>query len=355
MADSTTMKRRSSGRPKVLLVDEADVLFHPKFYSMPYTSLSFVRSPEVDALVRFVWSLKSTVDAIEGRAAAALFEQVMDSEEFKTCLAKYSSWWYVLEGQEVVLLEEVAKTLVTDLLTFESHEYHVLDGKIQYSDGSGQMAQNRNVGYKTMFAYFKANRNGDVSNEELDKHIGLLMRCGMFSYAEMPRLYDAMLGVTGTLQTLSDEERELLTGRYNVNKFTYIPSVYGPSKVQFRSNNPSDVRICREGHWYSTLVNDIGLRLQGQRPDSSPRAVMVFFNTMKDLNEFRESEECRSAGCFVANNLHIFTEATAPHLRDAAVLRAVSSGTVTLLTKEIGRGTNFKCDDKELNANGGEW
>ena len=68
------------------------------------------------------------------------------------------------------------------------------------------------------------------------------------------------------------------------------------------------------------------------------RAVLVFFKTLKDLKAFREwipqTEGLKSGA-------HVFTEETPIDQRSDMVELAVQSGHVTLLTKELGRGTDF--------------
>jgi hypothetical protein len=41
---------------------------------------------------------------------------------------------------------------------------------------------------------------GNISEEVLDETIGINIPCGKFSYAEVPKLYVNILGVTGTLK-----------------------------------------------------------------------------------------------------------------------------------------------------------
>ena len=336
-------------RPSVLLIDEVDVFFNPKFYGMPYSALSRVRGPEITALVRLVWTKASAA----GTSAADLFDEISASAEYAACAAKYSKWKCDVEGQEVSLVEEALQKMVADLLSYEdpSHQYLVLDGKIHYSDGSEKTTCSMVKGYKTMFAYFKARDAGDVTDTELESQICIFLMSGMFSYAEIPKLYVNVLGVTGTLETLSDPEKEVLETRYGVLNNTLVPSVYGENKVQFMRDSPADMKICETDYWYTELVNEIGLRLKGQ--GRSKRAVMIFFDSQKDLDAFRKSSECQGQGHFDPNELHVFTSATPPEFYETEVLKAVVPGTVTLLTKELGRGTNFKPSDDELNTSGG--
>ena len=62
--------------------------------------------------------------------------------------------------------------------------------------------------------------------------IKITLRCGSFSYAEIPRDYLHVMGVTGTFTTLSTAERAVLT-TYNINQHTLVPSVYGDHQLKF--------------------------------------------------------------------------------------------------------------------------
>ena len=46
-------------------------------------------------------------------------------------------------------------------------------------------------------------------------------------YAEIPHQFDYIMGVTGTLKTLSKSEIDNIENIYNIRKKTFIPSVFG--------------------------------------------------------------------------------------------------------------------------------
>lgn len=300
-------------------------------------------------LVRKLWSLRpSTAEASAQNPARALYDAMRMSNEYKTCAAKYAKWACSVDGRQLSLLDESLKRLVTDLLTYESHQYlGVFEGKIHYSDGSDKSSDNIVVGYKTMFAYFKEHSRGMVTDVVLADQLCLLVNSGRFSYAELPHLYSHVLGVTGTLDTLRDHQQAILTNDYKVRKKTFIPSVYGVSKL---TPTLQDLQIFPREEWAGKVVDEIGRRLVGS---VVARAVLVFFKSPEDLDAFRMSDECKRSSAFSYKDIQLFTEATPMEDRAVALLRAVTPGTVTFLTKEIGRGTDFKCD-KDLNASGGE-
>ena len=77
-----------------------------------------------------------------------------------------------------------------------------------------------NKGFKTTFAYFCEFENNNVSADALKRHLYIAVNLGSFSYAAMsqPTLYQHMLGVSGTLSTLSKTENKMLIKVYGINK-----------------------------------------------------------------------------------------------------------------------------------------
>jgi hypothetical protein len=82
-----------------------------------------------------------------------------------------------------------------------------------------------------------------ITPSVLEKHKFFPIECGTFAFAEIPKLYDYILGVSGTLETLTEKERELLDQVYQISKQTIIPSVYGQNKLSFTKNSRSDIKI----------------------------------------------------------------------------------------------------------------
>ncbi|MCL4419817.1 hypothetical protein M1146_07040, partial [Patescibacteria group bacterium] len=60
-----------------------------------------------------------------------------------------------------------------------------------------------------------------------------VLGCGYYSYAALTEKYNLILGVTGTLASLTPEER-LVVDSFNINRVAYLPSIYGQG---FQLNN----------------------------------------------------------------------------------------------------------------------
>ena len=71
--------------------------------------------------------------------------------------------------------------------------------KIGYKIGD-RYQFNAQQGYLTQFAYLREKEANKVSENAVKQNLGLLVKCGEFSYAETPKKFDIILGVTGTLE-----------------------------------------------------------------------------------------------------------------------------------------------------------
>jgi preprotein translocase subunit SecA len=75
--------------------------------------------------------------------------------------------------------------------------------------------------------------------------------------------------------------------------------------------------------------------------------VIFFFQNSKKLNEFLNSDNFKGYSC------QIFKEEDNNKEKALKVLKACQARTISLATKNFGRGTDFCCDDQEVSNNGG--
>eukprot|EP01051_Picozoa_sp_SAG22_P005879 SAG22_NODE_363_length_11694_cov_40.815783_18_plen_225_part_00 len=135
---------------------------------------------------------------------------------------------------------------------------------------------------------------------------------------------------------------------YQIHTYTYIPSVFGGTNTLiFQGDNPEHFIIGEQTNWFRAIRNEINLRLVGS--GGYKLAVVVFFESFKVLKEFFESRELAD----IKETVLTMTERTSPNEREGLVRQAASTGSVSLLTREYGRGSDFKCYDDELLLNGG--
>jgi hypothetical protein len=155
------------------------------------------------------------------------------------------------------------------------------------------------------------------------------------------------MGVTGTLETLSRPEKRVLEDEFNIKKHTYMPSVYGKYKLQFAGDTTKDVQIY-EAHEFST-----GLRTEIDDRQKSActckRAVLVFFESAQALTDFYTSPALRDK----KEKVRTITNRVQHDEKEGLIRQAVAKGSITLLMREFGRGTDFICHDEEMDRAGG--
>mmetsp|Transcript_1307 Transcript_1307/g.2561 ORF Transcript_1307/g.2561 Transcript_1307/m.2561 type:complete len:1973 (-) Transcript_1307:280-6198(-) len=333
-ASSVRKADQISSRPPILIIDEVDVFFSEDFYGRPYIPLAQIKSNEISKLLKFVWKLSKDYNlaSVNSKERNEIFNKIVGSQEYKSCMV------------EPAVLNECVKKMVGDLVAYD-HEYKFQDNCIYYKEGDS-LTDKIFVGYKTVFAYFKHHESQEISQDKLESMLSLLVDCGAFAYAEIPKLYISVLGVTGTLETLSAPEKRVLRDEYRVSKITIMPSVYGERSdlLKFSGNSSEDLQIYPSDTYFGKIVDEINrrcLRNDAQRP------ILVFFENVEKLESFRSCQKFRP----LRDATLLLTEETLN--RDDVVAKTMNKGQVTLLTQELGRGTDFKCLDDELNNAGG--
>jgi hypothetical protein len=174
--------------------------------------------------------------------------------------------------------------------------------------------------------------------------LSMTVRCGSFSYAEIPcsdgdSPFQCIMGVTGTLDSLIDVEKGIVKDKYGLVNYTFTPSMYGKSKLLHKP--VGDVIMETEvNRYHQTILKEIIDEREKGRP------VLVYFDSEEKLNEFLDS----SYGSQL-NDVNIVTEKT--HNIPFYVERATRAQMVTLLPRSFGRGLDFKCLDVAVDTAGG--
>lgn len=103
-------------------------------------------------------------------------------------------------GDYEELLQEGLKDMIFEVYEIDNHkDYLVKNNKIGYKIGD-RYQYNAQQGYLTQFAYLREKESNKVTDDAVKQNLGLLIKCGEFSYAEIPKKFDTILGVTGTLE-----------------------------------------------------------------------------------------------------------------------------------------------------------
>lgn len=101
--------------------------------------------------------------------------------------------------------------------------------------------------------------------------------------------------------------------------------------------------------FFSALKDEILARQHCKKDEDVTRPVLVFFDSKKTLMDFYNSKAMSG----IQKATHTVTEATPLAERDGMFLKATEQGSITLMLRDFGRGTDFKCYDKRILDNGG--
>ncbi|CAF3338635.1 unnamed protein product, partial [Rotaria sp. Silwood2] len=314
-------------RPKILLIDEVDVFFSQEFYGNLYTPSASLKDPTITSLVQYIWTQ---------RKSQLNLRKIRMTPEHGACSTKFPEW--------MLLIDEAIKDMIADVKSFESHDYVVKKDKIGYIE-QDNIVYNVVYGYKTLFAYYHEHEKGNISKESLNESICIRISCGSFSYAEIPIQFEYIIGVTGTLETLTDPEKKVIINDYKVRKRTYVPSVFGQNNLRFKEKD--DIMIENSNDYFNRIKREIDDRIVGK--NSEKRAILVFFESRAKLMQFYESSALDS----IRESVAYLTEDALLEEKEALIARATVSGQITLFTRTFGRGTDFICHDQTVATNGG--
>ncbi|XP_065682686.1 uncharacterized protein LOC136085794 isoform X1 [Hydra vulgaris] len=263
----TVVFHRKLTRPMILLIDEVDVFFNKDFYGNLYTPLARIKNSCITDLTKYIWS---------HRKENLTLKHMKSTSEYQACCLYLKEWAF--------LLTEAVKDMLADVKEFK-HDYIVKNDKLAYKEQDG-VSFDIVYGYKTLFAYYFEHDEGRISTESLNEVISVGIRCGSFSFAEIPYNFHYIMGVSGTLKTLSTLERKIIES-YEIKKFTYIPSIFGENKRRFAEE--ADVFIENNYNYFAKLNEHIEYSYVTQKEFRRP--VLVFFNTKASLLEFYNSNK----------------------------------------------------------------
>jgi hypothetical protein len=111
------------------------------------------------------------------------------------------------------------------------------------------------------------------------------------------------------------------------------------------------VILCEsKSDFFLNLENEIRRRRKSPLDQGKvQRAVMVFFKAKKIMFEFIESPFMKA----LKEECQMVSEEASKDEREGLFLKATESGAITLMIREFGRGTDFKCYDQQMLQVGG--
>ena len=101
-----------------------------------------------------------------------------------------------------------------------------------------------------------------------------------------------------------------------------------------------------DANFHLELCNEINTRRKPDKEGFPLRAVMIFFERRQVIEAFYESDQMKLLG--LKPITRVITEEIAPQERKGAFLQATNAGSITLMIREYGRGTDFKVYDNRM-------
>jgi len=324
----------NAGSEEVLLVDEVDVFFGKDFYGQTYNQVTHLSSPEVIALIHNIWS---------DRHSKPNMGSIRTLPEYKKLIARYANWKFLVDNEIALMCAQVG--------TFDqpAYKYSPASDSVGYLEHDS-VNYSLAYGYRTVFAYLNELEKDHVRPDKKagfnERHLRMQVSCGQFSYANINPA--CILGVSGTLSALTKYEKEVMS-RYKIDLYSDAPSVYGPRDQTFDTAGEGIIMAETRGDYFKAIVNKINVFSRDPN-GKKHRAIIVFFDSAKRIEEFRLSSYFRQIVDHSA--VECLTEALESNDRDQIIKKASSLGQVTLATKAFGRGTDFRAGD-DVVARGG--
>ncbi|EDS33770.1 conserved hypothetical protein [Culex quinquefasciatus] len=159
------------------------------------------------------------------------------------------------------------------------------------------------------------------------------------SYAKIPENFPLILGVSGTLTTLSNYEKKVVKDHYNITDLSVMPSFFGGSNLKF--NETQDFSCLNTvNEWMNAIFGRINMMVYARR------SVLVVFDTDLKINAFKQQFAAQ------LDRLNVLTVDTDPADKERFINDAGVSRTITLATREMGRGVDYK-SSVAVESNGG--
>lgn len=133
--------------------------------------------------------------------------------------------------------------MVRDLGNYKEEVYSLIDGEIYYKTGDS-LTNKIHYGYRTVFNYYhEFYINKRISKDQFEKHVSINLIIASFSYSKLPSYFSSILGVTGTLDCMSDKQKKILTDKFGVKRTFVQPSIYPPNRRVVKFSKCSEDKL----------------------------------------------------------------------------------------------------------------
>ncbi|KAL9695455.1 hypothetical protein quinque_014740 [Culex quinquefasciatus] len=326
----------------VILMDEVDVFFTKDYYGNGYYPVATVMVPGVDMIQEKIWNLVHTSRMHHVQRVTDRMQTFITSPEFEY-RNEFDKFYNKTETYDLLRDENnvCVRKATTNKELFAEHLELMINDAIEVATKPASHWKDYRLNRKDVITY-KYNENSTTSAPKVDieENYGYLnICCGALSYAMLPKNFPLILGVTGTLTTLNQQEKTAIERLYNIRKNSVMPTFFGCSNINF---NPLEhfTNSSTEPGWMSAIFT------QAHATIGSKRAVIVFFQDDSTLERFQSAY----SGQF--DRLNVLTENTDARKQEQLISEAGVAKTVTLATRGMGRGVDYK-SSVAVEKNGG--
>ncbi|KRX04482.1 P-loop containing nucleoside triphosphate hydrolase [Pseudocohnilembus persalinus] len=321
----------------ILICDEIDVFFNTNFYGKTYKYLAQLKTPEIEQLIKYIWQIGKPRQNQKSLEFTTILQMVKQQDFYQKIMKQFQQF-------EEIILQQIFK-LCHQVTIFKDHNFYFVENQ-QIGYNMENQSKNFNITYEylTKFAYLKANEddNEQMTQESVNNALSLDINTGFISYAEIPNEYHLIFGVTGTLEELDPQMKEILQNKYKINKKTITPSIFNSSNLEFQNQNKEYFCIePTQTEWYNRI------KALTYQKFINNQAILIFFEDTNELQKYIESNYLAVPKQYY-NIINEKTKNT-----DDLIKLSTLSQKITLLTKEYGRGTDFICSSDIVQKSGG--
>ena len=329
----------------ILLIDEVDVFFSEDFFGKMYAPVETVYNASIAKVQTYIWQeISQNANIKEDELKSNALTLLDSADKMIANLKQSTKLGFFLEK-----MISNAIYLNKNYVTKYKDKFRIINDRIHYRH-EDKFVTSQIIGYYNSFAYLKLMYDKYKSFDiELDKDsFGYLMvSVGEISYSEIPNGFEGIYGVSGSLSSLSDAEKKLMS-YYQIEK---ISSFHGKQVLKF--NEERDFRVISSVQsWHEKIVE------KARRAMREKRSVLVYFSDEATLVEFRKYAGELDKPCYITSNSTYDGENDERQYSEWDVNRLIGieyagcAEKATLLTKEFGRGVDFQTSAKVI-ENGG--
>uniref|UniRef100_A0A8D8KC15 Protein translocase subunit SecA n=1 Tax=Culex pipiens TaxID=7175 RepID=A0A8D8KC15_CULPI len=342
----------------ILLIDEVDVFFDEKLYGKTWNPVVVLRIPGLDKIQLKIWELAQNKSFNIRQIIDVFLKTTNDIEiiEFRRIMQKSGQYSILMtndQNQNEVqnytnltlfssLIDDMINT-ANDVNAMAKNDSFFCkfrlnnSGNITMKTSFGNFVEHHYSGYYNLFMYFRLKQTN--FEQGLSNYGYLNLRLGNISYAKIPEEFPLILGVTGTLTTISTYEKKVVKDHYHINEMSVMPSFFGGSNLKF--NATQDFRCLNTvNEWMNAIFGRINTIINAKR------SVLVVFDTDLTIKAFKRQFAAQ------LDRLNVLTVDTDLADKERFINDAGVSRTITLSTREMGRGVDYK-SSVAVEKNGG--